>query len=448
MKRVTNILTLVFLISITIFSCKKDEITDPDNNDNDTTTIPTDTLILNDLVDGNNLLLSNKIFNTDKSSIYEIIELSDGYFAYRGSKNGASIFSKIDKSGNVNWEFNPNFTIYKLKFASFNMPDNEGLLTTVNTIIAVGGEDTNNDEVNDRGLVVMYDLDGNEIDRLIFDEFENVYFSDFIRDVEGPGGTGHEYFYITGSCNNGSDWMPVIAKVDVPTYIEYTEIRLDKINIQNFDNYPSCKFVNILENGVEFIVSGEHYTGTIPDNVTDYVFILELNQDLEVVWKKDIETVSGFKNNHNQSSLVSKYSIPDSRFFLIGHTETEENQGVFITSFEANGAINYTRVHNLSNRNDDYKSIMYDTQNNLIYVGGHCGHYYTGATMNKGYAIISKINPETGVINTCNYFGNSGFRSSFNTILFSGNRLFGAGYTNGTSSNYEGWLTEIDLSNF
>ncbi len=461
---------MLFVIAIFGVACQKEDSTKPATNNSQPT--------------GNSLITSEiTLGENNKFSFFnQIIADGQGSFFFSGQLNGLRIVGKIDTKGSIVWQRNLNFIDTSLRLF-----DGEGSLK--NSLL-IAGRTGNTNDATGRGVVALYNANGNLVSDISFAEHSLIFFNDVT--VEATGFTDNSIKYIGiaigGAGNNTNDVAPYYATFAINSQ----GILSKKFPIaERLAQYPQTRFGRFPTSydpagNYGGVGSGETGGGTGGGGSMSYMKIIMskylsyyqrnssgLNIDVGVM-KMDIDfeflnsntsSYSNFtqftwrKQVNPQSTIYSNYIddlvILGGDIYTIGRASTEDgknakpNDGYWasgqICKLNKDGNILYNRILTTSKNSDRFFSITF--HQGVFYVCGEASTFTLNSGKNHfGYAWAAKIDPNSGNLLGSKTFGKDDSRAVFNSIVIENNRLFTVGYKGYQSDNKESkaWFAEID----
>lgn len=376
-----------------------------------------------------------------KTSIWEIIDSGDGGFYYRGYYNNRYALGKLDLSGQEAWSFRSKYSVRDL----IRIPDLSGGLS--NSILSVGGFDSDFDGHYDLGYVSLVDRSGDLISELEFDnDAAAVWLSALAVSVSSD--TLYHLVAVGGAEISGI-YFPYVAQFTVAN-----DSTISKTGEKIFTDLPAKNFRNIqfdLEQTppVCYLQGDEYATATGYGDQSVY----RMSDDLEIFWSQEIVAQEGFES---WTANGRGFACTNNLLFLAGTTEIDKEENPtgggywdagLIARLSTNGSVDWLKSIVLSQYSERFYSCCLG--DGVLYVAGKSSALLKTETKNVfANALLLKVDPETGDVVSDHSFGSRYYRSQFNHVIVRGSQAFAVGYTNSEVDDgpYRGWFVIIDVS--
>ncbi len=467
MKKIIIISVILLFISV-IFSCKKDDdITEPDNND--TTTInevePT----------GNDLINFQTVFGNEntQNSIYQMKSDDNGDFYYSGIKDGNNVIGKLNTSGSIIWEKSINFQINEFYIGDF-------WGGTINEYIIFVGSTF---DTNRKGIVAIYDINGNLKSDEIWNNYTEVFFNDINISLKGYdaerktlpvflliGGAGNTsiypyatHFYISTNGAIVKGFPLFFPATPNKLFTNYPEMRFDKFCFdddfaQDWGSHGnpqnSMKDENFLSFVSTYSKDNDNYSEISIAKLSDNIFIDENKIELEINWKTKIENNDLYSLGNicieNPYGVFSGNGEPYIYIVYAKKSVIINNSGDYWSNciaakIKETGEILWKKEYNISNYSDFYKECIF--YNDYLYAIGY-GVSYCNSSNSFSYGLISKISSSTGNLIENKLIGNNAYQSGLNTLLLHNDKLYLGGLTKfyecNDSPTFQAWFVEYN----
>jgi len=375
------------------------------------------------------------------TSIWHIIDSGDGAFYFRGFYRDRYALGKLDDTGQEEW-------IYRSKYSVRDIVRLSGFSGDLaNSLLSVGGYDSDIDGETDTGYVTLLNSAGNVIDELTFSVDAARVWLHAVAVSETSDTLCH--LLAAGRAEMAGILYPYVARFTVSS--DGTMQNLDEMI---FLNEPTMYFDNVLFDfaqspSVCYLSGGSYSDDTGYGNQTVY----RLSEVLEIAWSADIVPEAGLQSWTSSGSGLLHLG---NQVFLAGTTDiAKENnpsggeywEAAVVACVSTDGSVDWVRTVALSQYSESSDSCY--LSDNILYVTGRCSsHLVTDTKARFGNALLLKVDPESGDVLSDLSFGSEHYASGFNDIIVRGGRAFAVGYTNARVVNgpYQGWFVVIDLN--
>ena len=427
MQTLKKSIFVIFLVLL--FACSKDEDTKPKALLNENPNSPENAYIHFQTTLGN---------EGDKSSIFRVLEFSNGEFAYYGNRFGSYVIGLLDAYGKPIVEKAPSFKIRNFRIIK------EGAFSLKNALVCVGGYNSIPD-VNsnlDEGRIAVYTQSMTVLDdrHIPAPAGYQVWFND----LELATTSNNSFVFIAvGGARKGDLEYPFSAKlsIDPNGLVSFQESRI-------YTNLPLKRFVNI--SGISennFVVSGNNLISNSGKTETTSISVYQLDRaSLSVVWEKGFSVFSsGLKTSHTVGSTI----VSIGKIYVAGTSETTDfpkrnkpdNENYWDMGFVAcfsviDGSLLWKTNVNLTEYSERLYSLV--VKNDFIYAAGTQASFYSGEN-NFGNGLIAKLDLSGRLVATTT-FGGKDYQTSFNCITTTGQHLLAGGYTKYKTDSYQGYF--------
>jgi len=379
------------------------------------------------------------------SSIYSLYDDRSGGFYFTGIFDSESCIGIIDRNGQQEWIEN-----FEERPRSL-YPLSENGIGLTEAVIAVGGIDTDDDDLVDEAYALLIGSNGVVIDELIISRVDADVWLNSI-DAIGPltfvavGGaaiTDIYYPFVTTFKINPDSTLEMnnelIFHNFADQYLRAVQVDADQVSGDDFLCYVSAR--QIAPGSEAKSIAIHAMSGSTSDTgVFDFTWTVEIAQDLPL----DIWTNTGSLVLHDGtlylagSADVIKEINPSSGYWDAG----------FVGSVSTSGNLNWINMVRLSAQSENYHDLY--VTNDVLYASGiFSSCYNSGTGIHYGLALLSMFDTGTGDEIYHLGFGSEEYRSGFNSLVVDGTSAFCGGYTNYSTSGggFSSWFAEIGIDN-
>ncbi len=430
---------LIIILFLIGSGCKDDPQSPPDDPPVD----PIEDEFNPNTPNANDLIITEGLLgDADKqSSIWEIIDSGDGGFYFRGYYNDKYAIGKLDQTGQDVWIFRSRYSVRD----HIRISGLSGELS--NSVLSVGGFDSNFDGDFDIGYVSLFNRAGSLIDELSFSNDDAAVWLSALG-VSGTSDTLCQ-FVAAGCAEMSGIYYPYIARFTVAN-----DSTMIKTGEKIFTDLPAKNFRNIqfdLEQTPPtcYLQGDEYSTGA---GYGDQV-VYQLSDEMEISWSQGIVAQAGFAS---WTSNGRGFACASNMLLMASTTEIDKetnptNGGHWragvIARLSTDGSVDWVKSIVLSQYSDNFYSCCFS--DGVLSVGGKCSSFMNTKSRNVfGNALLLEVDPDTGDVITNLSFGSKYYRSRFNHVIVRGSQAFAVGLTNNEVDDgpYQGWFVIIDVS--
>jgi hypothetical protein len=391
----------------------------------------------------NGLIIHQRLIGDadEQSALWEIIDSGDGGFYFRGLYQDHFGLGKLDQTGQPIWTSRSGYSVDDI----IRMSDLSGDLG--NSVLTVGGFDSDFDDDDDIGYVSLFSSTGTLIDELVLSNDTADVWLNAVA-VSEPSGDSYRCIAVGGT---------EIDRVLYPYIVRFTvssDSTVRKTEEKVLADRPENSLRNIqIDRGQTpdvYYMQGDEYS---MDTGYGDQFVCRLSDDLHISWGQDVVPQAGFASwSYDGKGFLR--SGDDLIMTCVTEVDKETNptSGGFwdagvVARLSTGGSVAWVKTIILSQYTERFYSCR--LSDGVLYVAGrHSSFLKTASRDMLGNALLLKVDSETGDVLSAMSFGNEYYHSQFNDVLIRGTQAFAVGYTKYEVENgpYQGWFVVIDVS--
>ncbi len=367
-----------------------------------------------------------------------IAPLSNGAAYFFGIDNGDVQLGKLDNSGSITWRHKTDFFIRDLLAVDINGPK----------LIAVGGNDSDDDSRSDEGVLMILDDNGALLSETKYSIQDTGLFFNGIAAYPEIG--DDVQLLISGAARITDELHPVIFRLQIPSVNIGDDIPTSAFNNRRiFTDMSRHLFVDIavqpsIGPAPEMIfVTLNQLDGSA---VTERFSLARIEPDLTaLMWQTDVLVAA---DRRSEAHFGQTIHIGSDRVWVIGNTDDDEvDTGSFwsaglLAAFDKNtGAEAWKQKIDLSERSDRAIALLVDGDE--LYVSGYYSAYASGL-QSLGFGFLGRFAQADGEQLGLQSFGATDVFSGLNGVNIDGNEVLGYGFTNLiTGSTFDRWVIRL-----